>query len=223
MGLFAGAAVAALLAFPGVASANVTSTVNAAGALTVTTDAGDAVAITERRNGALKINGQNPGSGAATAASITSIQVTGDGGDNNIDLSGVSDPAFGVQTSVTVDGGGGNDTITGSKLADVLKGGDGNDRIIGDDNPLARRTTCAARPATTRWCGTAATTTTSTRVAPTTTRRRSTGRPRASSSRSSPPRSVPGGVRVRARAAGRDAALAIVQDRDQRTTPSGST
>jgi Ca2+-binding RTX toxin-like protein len=136
MGLFAGAAVAALLAFPGVASANVTSTVNAAGALTVTTDAGDAVAITSDANGALKINGQDPGSGPATSASITSIQVTGDGGNNIIDLSGVSDPAFGVQTTVNVDGGGGNDTITGSKLADVLKGGDGNDRIIGDDNPL---------------------------------------------------------------------------------------
>ena len=137
LGLFAGAAVAALLAFPGVASATVTSTVNAAGALTVTTDAGDAVTITSDANGDVKINGGNPGGGAAVAASsITSIQVTGDGGNNIIDLSGVSDPVFGVQTPVTVDGGGGNDTITGSKLADLLKGGDGHDRIIGDDNPL---------------------------------------------------------------------------------------
>jgi Ca2+-binding RTX toxin-like protein len=137
LGLFAGAAVAALLAFPGVASATVTSTVNAAGALTVTTDAGDAVTITSDANGDVKVNGANPGGGAAVAASsITSIQVTGDGGNNIIDLSGVSDPVFGVQTPVTVDGGGGNDTITGSKLADLLKGGGGHDRITGDDNPL---------------------------------------------------------------------------------------
>jgi Ca2+-binding RTX toxin-like protein len=137
LGLFAGAAVAALLAFPGVASATVTSTVNAAGALTVTTDAGDTVTITSDANGDVKVNGGNPGGGAAVAASsITSIQVTGDGGNNTIDLSGVSDPVFGVQTPVTVDGGGGNDNITGSKLADVLKGGDGHDRITGDDNPL---------------------------------------------------------------------------------------
>ena len=137
LGLFAGAAVAALLAFPGVASATVTSSVNAAGALTVTTDAADTVEITSDANGDVKINGGNPGGGAAVAASsITSIQVTGDGGNNILDLSGVSDPAFGVQTPVTVDGGGGNDVITGSKLADLLKGGEGHDRIIGDDNPL---------------------------------------------------------------------------------------
>jgi Ca2+-binding RTX toxin-like protein len=139
LGLFAGAAVAALLAFPGVASAKVTSTVNAAGALTVMTDAGDPVRITSDANGKVKINDKDPDSGAATAASIKSIQVTGDGADNVIDLSGVSDPAFGLQTTVKVNGGGGNDTITGSKLADVLEGGDGNDGITADDNPQFTR------------------------------------------------------------------------------------
>jgi Ca2+-binding RTX toxin-like protein len=136
LGLFAGAAVAALLAFPGVASATVTSSVNAAGVLTVTTDAGDAVTITSDANGDVKVNGGNPGGGAAVAASsITSIQVTGDDGNNIIDLSGVSDPVFRVQTTVNVDGRGGNDTITGSKLADVLSGGNGHDQITPDDNP----------------------------------------------------------------------------------------
>jgi Ca2+-binding RTX toxin-like protein len=140
MGLFAGAAVAALLAFPGVASATVTSSVNAAGVLTVTTDAADKVEITSDANGNVKVNGQNPGGGAAVAASsITSIQVTGDGGDNIIDLSGVSDPVFGVQTPVTIDGRGGKDTITGSKLADVIEGGDGDDTINADDNPQFTR------------------------------------------------------------------------------------
>jgi Ca2+-binding RTX toxin-like protein len=138
LGLFAGAAVAVLLAFPGVANAKVTSTVNA-GALTVTTDAGDPVRITSDANGNVKINDRDPDSGQASAASITSIQVTGDGADNVIDLSGVSDPAFGLQTTVKVNGGGGNDTITGSKLADVLEGGDGNDGITADDNPQSTR------------------------------------------------------------------------------------
>jgi Ca2+-binding RTX toxin-like protein len=133
LGLFAGAAVAALLAFPAMASATVTSAVNG-GVLTVTTDAGDPVTITDDA-GALKINGQNPGSGAATSASITSIQVTGDAGPNNINLAGVNATAFTALTSVNVDGAGGDDIINGSQLADVLKGGGSNDRIIGDNNP----------------------------------------------------------------------------------------
>jgi Ca2+-binding RTX toxin-like protein len=133
LGLFAGAAVAALLAFPAMASATVTSSVNAQGVLTVTSDASDGITITDDA-GALKINGQNPGSGAATSASITSIQVTGDAGPNNINLAAVTGTAFTALTTVNVDGAGGNDVINGSQLADVLKGGPDNDRIIGDDN-----------------------------------------------------------------------------------------
>jgi Ca2+-binding RTX toxin-like protein len=133
LGLFAGAAVAALLAFPAMASATVTSSVNA-GVLTVTSNAGDAITITDDA-GALKINGQDPGTGAATSATITSIQVTGDAGSNNINLAGVTGTAFTALTNVNVDGAGGNDVINGSQLADVLEGGGANDRIIGDNNP----------------------------------------------------------------------------------------
>jgi Ca2+-binding RTX toxin-like protein len=137
LGAFAGAAAAALLAFPGAASAAVTSTV-ANGDLVVTSNAGDPIEITsvEVNNvQQVKINGDNPGTGAAASATIDSIVVTGDSGANRIDLSDVNATDFPTLTSVTVDGRGGNDDITGSKLADTLNGGDGNDRITPDDNP----------------------------------------------------------------------------------------
>ncbi len=139
VGVLAGAAVAALLAFPGIASATVTSNV-ANGALTVTSDAGDAIAITAV-NGQVKVNGNDPG-GAANAANITSITVTGDAGANVIDLSGVTPTTYPGITglNVTVNGGGGSDTITGSEHADVLNGGDGDDRITPNDNPAPPNT-----------------------------------------------------------------------------------
>ena len=61
-GMLAGAAAAAALAFPGIANAAVTSTVTA-GALTVTSDAADPIAITSA-GGNVKINRADPGSGA---------------------------------------------------------------------------------------------------------------------------------------------------------------
>jgi Ca2+-binding RTX toxin-like protein len=137
LGAFAGAAAAVLLAFPGAASAAVTSTV-ANGDLVVTSDAGDPIEITSVDvNGVqqVKVNGNDPGTGAAASATIDSIVVTGDSGANKIDLSDVNATDFPTLTSVSVDGRGGNDDITGSKLADTLSGGDGNDRITPDDNP----------------------------------------------------------------------------------------
>jgi Ca2+-binding RTX toxin-like protein len=136
-GVFIGAAAAALLAFPGAASAAVNSSVTN-GDLVVSSTAGDPIAITSVDvNGVqqVKVNGQDPGNGAAQSAAIDSIVVTGDAGANSIDLSGVDNPPFTTLASITVDGGGGDDTIIGSKLADTLNGGDGNDRITADDNP----------------------------------------------------------------------------------------
>ena len=132
VGVFTGVAAAAALAFPGAASAAVTSQV-ANGDLVVTSNAGDAVVITEV-GGQVKVNGADPQSGEAASATIDSIAVTGGPDANSIDLKGVTGTAFPLLASVTVDGGGGNDTINGSQLADVLDGGAGNDRIIGDDN-----------------------------------------------------------------------------------------
>jgi Ca2+-binding RTX toxin-like protein len=134
LGVLVGAAAAALLAFPAAASATVTSQVTN-GDLVVSSDAGDAIVITDV-GGNVKINGGDPGNGAAASATIDSIVVTGGPDANTIDLSGVNNPPFTALASITVDGGGGNDTITGTKLADTLRGGEGGDRIIGDDNPL---------------------------------------------------------------------------------------
>jgi Ca2+-binding RTX toxin-like protein len=136
-GVFIGAAAAALLAFPGAASAAVNSSVTN-GDLVVSSTAGDPIAITSVEvNGVqqVKVNGQDPGNGAAQSAAIDSIVVTGDAAANSIDLSGVDNPPFTTLASITVDGGGGDDTIIGSKLADTLNGGGGNDRITPDDNP----------------------------------------------------------------------------------------
>src|SRR5215204_6509290 len=132
MGVFTGVAAAAALAFPGAASAAVTSQV-ANGDLVVTSNAGDAVVITDV-GGQVKVNGGDPQSGEAASATIDSIAITGGPDANSIDLKGVTGTAFPLLSNVAVDGGGGNDTINGSQLADVLDGGAGNDRIIGDDN-----------------------------------------------------------------------------------------
>ena len=132
VGVFGGVAAAAALAFPGAASAAVTSQV-ANGDLVVTSNAGDAVVITDV-GGQVKVNDADPQSGPAASATIDSIAVTGGPDANSIDLKGVTGTAFPLLGSVTVDGGDGNDTINGSQLADVLDGGAGNDRIIGDDN-----------------------------------------------------------------------------------------
>ena len=132
LGALIGAAAAALLAFPAAASATVTSQVTN-GDLVVSSDAGDAIVITDV-GGSVKINGGDPGNGAAASSTIDSIAVTGGPDANTIDLKGVTAAAFPALASVTVNGAGGNDLINGSQLADTLDGGEGDDRIIGDDN-----------------------------------------------------------------------------------------
>jgi Ca2+-binding RTX toxin-like protein len=131
LGILAGAATIAALAFPGIASATVTATV-ANNALTVTSDAGDGIEITSV-GGNVKINGDDPAGGVGVpSANLTSITVTGGPQANDIDLSGVTAGAFGAVTAVTVTGGAGTDTITGSELKDRLIGGDNNDEVNGN-------------------------------------------------------------------------------------------
>ena len=134
-------AAAALLVLPGAASAAVTSSVTA-NALSVESDAADAIAITCVAND-VKVNGDDPDDGQADCDAIVSIGVIADGAfANAITLVGVTQAAFGAadaQIDVEVDGGGGNDTITGSEFADDLFGGGDADRIIGDNNPAGSR------------------------------------------------------------------------------------
>lgn len=129
-------AAAGLLALPGAASAAVDASVTG-GKLTVTSNAGDAITITcDGTN--VKVNTLNPGAATACAA-ITEIEVTGDAGANNINLTGVTDELFTGLTTVGVDGAGGNDTIAGSEIQDTLAGGSGHDRVIGFRNAAGTR------------------------------------------------------------------------------------
>jgi Ca2+-binding RTX toxin-like protein len=129
--VLAAAAVAALLAFPGVASAAVNSSV-AGGVLTVTSDAGDAITITSA-GGNVKVNGADPGTGAVASNAIARIEVDGGPGGNAIDLTGVTNAAFPNVASVLADGNAGTDTILGSQRPDRLLGGDGDDTTEGRD------------------------------------------------------------------------------------------
>jgi Ca2+-binding RTX toxin-like protein len=142
----AGVAMAAALAFPGIASAAVTSSV-ANGALNVSSNADDGIAITCDA-GSVKVNGDNPGSGAANCAAITSIIVTGGPDDNEIDLTGVTAAAFPALASVLVNGGAGddaaetgagNDLVRGDAGADTLDAGADIDEVdAGDGDDVAR-------------------------------------------------------------------------------------
>jgi Ca2+-binding RTX toxin-like protein len=129
-GVLAGAAAVAALAFPGIASAAVNSSV-AGGVLTVTSDAADAITITCASPN-VQVNGGNPGTGAALCADITSIVVTGGPGANTIDLAGVNGTDFSKLASVTLNGGAGTDTIHGSQVSDRIVGGDNNDDVNGN-------------------------------------------------------------------------------------------
>jgi Ca2+-binding RTX toxin-like protein len=135
-GLVAGAMVAALLAVPASASADVDSEFNG-GVLTVNSTANDRITITSV-GGLVKVNDGDP-DGAVNSAAVTSIDVSGGPGANDITLAGVNGTDFTALASVTVDGGDGNDTINGSQLADELEGGNGDDRIIGDNNPAGSK------------------------------------------------------------------------------------
>jgi Ca2+-binding RTX toxin-like protein len=130
-GVFAGAAVAALLAFPGVASAAVNSSV-AGGVLTVTSTADDAITITSA-GGNVKVNGADPGGGAVASNALTRIEVEGGPGANAIDLTGVTNAGFPNVASVLADGNEGTDTILGSQRPDRVLGGDGDDTTEGRD------------------------------------------------------------------------------------------
>jgi Ca2+-binding RTX toxin-like protein len=129
-GVLAGAAAVAALAFPGIASAAVNSSV-AGGVLTVTSDAAESITVTCATPN-VKVNGDNPGTGPALCADITSIVVTGGPGANTINLAGVNGTDFSKLASVTLNGGAGTDTIHGSQLADRIVGGDNNDDVNGN-------------------------------------------------------------------------------------------
>ncbi len=108
----------------------VTSSVDGANKLTVTTDATDAITII-CAGGNVQVNGADPGSGVATCASITSIDVSGGTGGHTINLAGVSAAAFTALTATLLTGTIGSDNIAGSGIGDTIDGGVGSDVITG--------------------------------------------------------------------------------------------
>jgi RTX calcium-binding nonapeptide repeat (4 copies) len=132
----AGVAVAAALAFPGIASAAVAANV-AGGVLTVTGEGSDAITIScDAGNVAVAGAVVTP---ATACSAITAINVTGGEGANVITLTGVTAATYTALTKTTINAGAGNDQIFGSELVDEMHGGAGNDQIIGDDNPAGTR------------------------------------------------------------------------------------
>ena len=133
----AGAAVAAVLAFPGIASAAVTANVAAGGVLNVTGQGTDAITIS--CDGAGNVVVANAALPATACNTITAINVTGGTGANVITLTDVKAAAFTALTQTTINAGDGDDQIFGSELVDEMHGSNGNDQIIGDDNPVGTR------------------------------------------------------------------------------------
>ena len=124
--VFLGIALLLILAPP--ASAAVTSSVSN-GFLSVTSNADDAIAIT-CVGGNVKVNGADPGSGAAACSAIHGISVNGGPLANTIDLSGVTQTDF-LNAFVGISGSAGADSITGSAFPDSIDGGPGSDTIDG--------------------------------------------------------------------------------------------
>ena len=132
-------AIALLLVLAPTASAAVMSSVGPTGFMFVSSNAADAIAIT-CDGGNVKVNGADPGSGAAACSLIRVIQVSGGPGANTINLSGVTQAAFPnigtgpvpVQSPIQIfDSFGGADSITGSEYPDFIGGGPGSDTIDG--------------------------------------------------------------------------------------------
>ena len=104
----------------------------AAGVLTLAGTGGDDFAVVTCDTGSVKIEGQDPGSGAATCASITSVVVNADGGNDSIFLDDMSGAGFTSLTSQALDGGDGDDQLIAAPVAGTIDGGIGEDRIYPD-------------------------------------------------------------------------------------------
>ncbi|MBI2298143.1 MAG: hypothetical protein HYU66_04195, partial [Armatimonadetes bacterium] len=129
-----GAAVAWLLALSALpAAANVTSTFDSpSGKLDITLGVADNVNVALGPTGNVLVNFADPDTGPVAASNVLSISVTGNSGDEGIDLIGVDAVGFPALPSIAVDAGPGNDHVEGSLLADQIDGGPGIDQIFGN-------------------------------------------------------------------------------------------
>jgi Ca2+-binding RTX toxin-like protein len=132
----------ALLGVAGPAQASVVSAFDPGSrTLTVSSDAGDAIAIACQGSGPgrVVVDGLAPDGGPASCDAVTKIIVHGGPGADAIDLHGVTDELFVALTGTEISGGGGDDVIDGSELPDVVRGDEGSDRIAGFRNPASGR------------------------------------------------------------------------------------
>lgn len=100
------------------------------------TNGTDTIAIGVDGSGYATVNGMRvpkPGAGGGdlTAAEVGSIIAQGVGGNDVIDLSGVTASAFSNLTSTFLAGGDGNDTVIGSEIGDNIHGEGGHDLLSG--------------------------------------------------------------------------------------------
>jgi Ca2+-binding RTX toxin-like protein len=100
--------------------------------LTITGDEYDSDITVTCADAKLLVNYADPDTGPALCADLTSIVVTDDAGNDEVDLQGVRPGAFPAVTSVTVDAGSGSDDVFGSDMPDAINGGDGGDEIYAD-------------------------------------------------------------------------------------------
>jgi Ca2+-binding RTX toxin-like protein len=130
------AAAATALAFlalgPAAAHAAVDATVSS-GTLSITTSGGGDFDVT-CAGGNVQVGGSDPAGGPFTCASITAIDVHGDSGSNDVDLSAVTaGNGFSGAPKATVNAAAGADTVLGTGFDDLLTGGAGADTLDGND------------------------------------------------------------------------------------------
>ncbi len=105
--------VASWLGSPTAVRAAVTAVVDKNNVLNAVSDAGDAIAIT-CPSGLVKVNGNNPDSGAFACKDLAGIVVLGGPGDNVIDLGGLAVGDLQAGIPISADGQDGNDTLISS-------------------------------------------------------------------------------------------------------------
>ena len=114
----------------GIASAQVTAEFSF-GALSVWSDAGDAIAVA-CVGGATKVNGGDPEGEPAPCGTVESVDITGGPDANTVDLVGLTLSAFSALGDVAVAGDEGADTVNGSAFGDDIAGDAGDDTLRGN-------------------------------------------------------------------------------------------
>jgi Ca2+-binding RTX toxin-like protein len=136
------AAVASVfLLLPGVAQAKVRASLSGS-LLTVSGGRGSDQITVLCRNGAVKVNGKNPRTGAVACSKVSEVDAVSGSGNDRVDLSGVGPDSgfgqrdlpggFGHGTGAAADLGRGNDRFVGGGSAfNLVLAGPGDDRMTG--------------------------------------------------------------------------------------------